>query len=60
MVMGEMQRDTERLEQWVQFLAATRDLERIADLATNISQDVIYLVEGDVVRHQPVASPKRD
>ena len=60
MVMGEMQRDTERLEQWVQFLAATRDLERIADLATNIAQDVIYLVEGDVVRHQRVESPKND
>lgn len=60
MIMGEMRRDTERLEQWVQLLAATRDLERIADLATNISQDVIYLVEGDVVRHQQVISPKSD
>jgi phosphate transport system protein len=60
MITGEMRRDTERLEQWVQLLAATRDLERIADLATNISQDVIYLVEGDVVRHQQVGSPKRD
>jgi len=60
MVMGEVRRDNERLEQWVQLLAATRDLERIADLATNIAQEVIYLVEGDVVRHQKVSSPKNE
>ena len=28
-----------------------RHLERIADLATNIAEDVIYLVEGSIIRH---------
>jgi phosphate transport system protein len=55
-IMGEMRRDSARLEQWVQLTAAAGDLERIADLATNIAQDVIYLVEGDVVRHQRASS----
>jgi phosphate transport system protein len=59
-VIEEMRGDTGRIEQWVQLLAATRDLERIADLATNIAQDVIYLVEGDVVRHQHVSAPRSD
>lgn len=56
MIMNEIKSDVDRLEQRVQLLAAVRDLERIADLATNIAQDVIYLVEGVVVRHQRLSS----
>lgn len=33
-------------------LTVSRCLERIADLATNVAEDVIFLVEGSVVRHQ--------
>jgi phosphate transport system protein len=33
-------------------LSISRYLERIADLSTNIAEDVIFMVEGDVVRHQ--------
>ena len=32
--------------------SATRHLERVADHATNISEDVIYLVEGEIIRHR--------
>lgn len=27
------------------------DLERIADYAANIAEEVIYLIEGDIIRH---------
>jgi phosphate transport system protein len=30
-------------------------MERIADHATNIAEDVIYLIEGEIVRHRPQA-----
>lgn len=29
----------------------SRHLERIADLATNIAEEIIHIVEGDIVRH---------
>ena len=32
--------------------SASRHIERIADLAENIAEEVIYLVDGDIVRHQ--------
>lgn len=32
--------------------SAIRHLERIADLATNIAEDVIYMVDGDIIRHR--------
>ncbi|MBN2195204.1 MAG: hypothetical protein JW751_20470 [Polyangiaceae bacterium] len=34
-------------------LFVSRHLERIADYATNIAEDVIYLLEGEIVRHRP-------
>jgi len=36
------------------YLAVSRHLERIADLATNIAEDVIYLRSGAIVRHTTV------
>lgn len=35
-------------------LLATRNIERIGDHATNIAEDVIYLVDGVIVRHRSV------
>jgi phosphate transport system protein len=34
-------------------MSVGRHLERIADLATNIAEDVIYLVNAEIVRHTP-------
>lgn len=34
-------------------LSVGRHLERIADHATNIAEDVIYLVDAEIIRHRP-------
>ena len=48
-----MQKDPPTIKRAVHLLSASRHLERIADLATNIAEDVIFMVDGTVVRHQP-------
>jgi phosphate transport system protein len=50
-----MQRAPEMVEPGLSLFSATRHLERIADHATNVAEDVIYLVEGAIVRHRPAA-----
>jgi len=41
-----------RLESLLHMLSTSRHLERIADLATNIAEDVVYMIEGEIVRHK--------
>jgi phosphate transport system protein len=41
----------ERASNLLRLLGVTRNLERIADCATNIAEDVIYLIDGKIVRH---------
>ena len=48
-----MQKDPTTIERAVHLLSVSRHLERIGDLATNIAQDVVYMVEGELIRHHP-------
>jgi len=41
----------ERVGYLINLLLVSRHLERLADHSTNISEEVIYLIEGDIVRH---------
>ena len=40
------------IEPALQLFSTSRHIERIADHATNIAEDVVYLVEGDIIRHR--------
>jgi phosphate transport system protein len=46
-----MHDDPSTIERAVQALSSSRNLERIADLATNIAEDVIFMITGEVIRH---------
>lgn len=50
-----MQSAPEMVPPGLSLFSAVRHLERIADHATNIAEDVVYLVEGEIVRHRPEA-----
>jgi phosphate transport system protein len=51
-VQGRMQQKLEEANNLLHYLSASRHLERIADLATNIAEDVIYMISGDIIRHR--------
>lgn len=50
--LRDMEADSSRISYGVALVLASRNLERIADHATNIAEEVIYLVEGRDVRHR--------
>ena len=50
-VQSMIQNDVSTTERAINLLSTSRYLERIADLATNIAEDVIFMVDGVVVRH---------
>lgn len=48
-----LSKDTASADRAVPLLLIARHLERICDHSTNIAEDVIYMVEGRVVKHHP-------
>jgi phosphate transport system protein len=46
-----MKRRPELIEPGMHLFSVVRHLERVADHATNISEDVVYMVEGAIIRH---------
>lgn len=46
-----IRRDPDRVDSWLRLINTARNLERIADHATNIADAVVYLREGDTARH---------
>ncbi len=51
-VMERLPEHGDDLEGLMSLLFVSRYLERIADLATNIAEDVSYMVKGEIVRHR--------
>jgi phosphate transport system protein len=54
-IVETMRESSDAIEPALSLFSAVRHLERIADHATNVAEDVIYLVEGEIVHHRPEA-----
>lgn len=50
-VRSEIASRPDQVDYFIQLLAVSRNLERVADHATNVAEDVIYLIDGQIVRH---------
>lgn len=53
LVKEELAKHPEHISVLLHNLSISRHLERIADHATNIAEDVIYLVKAEIIRHSP-------
>lgn len=51
-VLKGIKENPETVENLLRVNSVSKHIERIADMATNIAEDVIYMVEGDIVRHR--------
>ncbi len=52
-LVGIMSRDAGATPRALPLIIISRHLERIADHATNIAEDVVYMAEGTVIKHGP-------
>ena len=41
----------DELDSLLKLYSVTRNLERLGDMATHIAEEVIFIIEGDIVRH---------
>ncbi|MFM7108533.1 MAG: phosphate signaling complex protein PhoU [Planctomycetaceae bacterium] len=51
-VMQGIRDNPDEVESLLRINSVSKHIERIADMATNIAEDVVYMVEGDIVRHR--------
>lgn len=50
-LLTHMMADTRTITPALELLLVSRNLERVADLATNIGEDAVYLAEGKQIKH---------
>jgi phosphate transport system protein len=50
-VLTHMMEDPRKIGAGIDMILVSRNLERIADLATNVAEDVVFMVEGQTIKH---------
>lgn len=55
-----MAEDPHNISAAMELFLVSRNLERVADLATNVAEDVVFLVEGKSIKHGAERTPADD
>jgi phosphate transport system protein len=50
-MLTHMMEDPRKIGPGMDLIFVSRNLERIADLATNIAEDIVFMVEGRTIKH---------
>ncbi|HET9133572.1 MAG TPA: PhoU domain-containing protein, partial [Gemmatimonadales bacterium] len=50
-LLTHMMEDPHMISAGMELILVSRNLERVADLATNVAEDVVFLVEGKSIKH---------
>src|SRR4030095_15957954 len=51
-----VEKHPDKVKEYFSIRSISKNLERMADSATNIAEDVVYLCTGEIIRHKPEAS----
>lgn len=51
---SDMMDNPQLIDPGMHLFSAIRHIERVADHATNIAEDVVYLIEGEIIRHPAI------
>ena len=51
-ILTHMMQDPRKIGAGIDMILVSRNLERIADLATNVAEDVVFMVEGQSIKHK--------
>jgi phosphate transport system protein len=56
-LLTHMLEEPKRISPSLEILLVAQNLERVADLSTNIAEDVVFLVEGRSIKHMAESHP---
>jgi len=57
-MLTHMMEDPHTIGAGMELTTTSRNLERVADLATNVAEDVVFLVEGKTIKHHAEDAPR--
>jgi phosphate transport system protein len=58
-LMTSMRDDPESITPLLEWIMVARNLERVADLATNIAEEVVFIAEAEIIKHHQEERPER-